>query len=159
MIFATNNRPQGASFALKRLGLLQDTKSGITRLYLSSVDVMNIEEIHLDEKVDIVSLIAKTCKVEGAIGITWRRQIPTLFFFDTDTDPNLKSKSVVPPSCRSCIKRFNVPPLRIANKKPLELQGVVLQHVNIGDLEVLLRLGAVNELLVDILVGTSFKDR
>lgn len=42
--------------------------------------------------------------------------------------------------------------------KPLELKGVVLLHVHIGDLQIPVWFGVVHKLAVDILVGNCFID-
>lgn len=45
---ASNNCPQEALFESERLALLQATSPSNTRLYPSSINVMNIEEVHFD---------------------------------------------------------------------------------------------------------------
>lgn len=83
-------------------------------------------------------------------------QIPTFFLFDTGAGPNLISKSIVSLSRRGLIQYWNVRLLRSAKKKPLKLEGVMLLHEHVGDLDVPVWFGVVNELAVIILVGTSF---
>lgn len=72
---------------------------------------------------------------------------------------NFNSKSIVLPSRRSRIERLNGPLLRTANKETLDPKRAVLLHVNIRDLQVPVWLSVIDELAVDILVGSSVIDR
>lgn len=156
---ATNIRPQGASFESERLTLPHGTKSGSARLFSSSIDVMNIVGISFDGAAKVPLFCAKTQKYKETIGITPKIQIPALLFFDTAAGPSLIQKSIVPPLRRSCIHHRNVLLLRTPTKKSLELEGVMLPHVRVGDPEVPVRFGVENGLGVCILVETSLLNR
>lgn len=98
---------------------------------------------------------ARTFIVEGTIGITSNIQIPALFSFHTGAGPNLILKQIVMPSLRNNIQRLIVSLLQTANKPPLDREEVLPLHEHIGDPEIRVRFGVVNDYAVDIIVGTS----
>lgn len=69
------------------------------------------------------------------------------------------SKSVKPPSWKSCIQRLTVPLLQTAIKQTGELESVVQWHVRIADLQVRVWFDVVNKLAVDIPAGASSMNR
>lgn len=71
MSFEISNSLQCASFESERLTLPQDTKAGNNRLYSSSKDVINMEEIVFDGKAEFALFSTKAYNVEATIGIAW----------------------------------------------------------------------------------------
>lgn len=84
------------------------------------------------------------------------RSSPYFFFFEIGTKPNFISKLSVLAQWRTRIQRLNVPILRTANEKPLELEGVMLIHVRIGEMAVPVWFSFVNELAVATPIAVFF---
>lgn len=80
-------------------------------------------------------------------------QNSTLFLFDTNVAPNPISNLISPPSWQWCILLITIPVLRTESIKPLELENVIVLHVQIGVLEVPLSLRVKIKLAFEILVG------
>lgn len=108
MVFGTDNHQKGTSFKSERLALPHDTNVGNTGLYASPDVVMNIREILLDGKAELVSFIARICKVEGGFGIAREIPIATFFRVHTGVGPSLILKLIVPSTCRISIRGFYV---------------------------------------------------
>lgn len=68
-------------------------------------------------------------------------------------------KALVHPTWAPHIKRQYFLKLRRANEHPGRSEGVILLHLQIGNPRVDVWLGVLEDLAVDLLLGTSFMDR
>lgn len=97
-------------------------------------------------------------KLKASSGSPVKSKLSLFFHFDTCAGPNLISKSIIPLSWRNRIQYCNDSLSRAANKTPLELKCLTPLLVQIGDLELRVRFGAVNEFAVVILVRKSLRN-
>lgn len=107
-------------------------------------------------KAKIGLLRARKYEFEGTTGSFCKTQVPILFLFETGAGLNHISSSIVLSSWRSCIQRLNFLLLGTVSRKSIKGECIVLHSVHIGELEVRVWFGAVNELAVDILVWSFF---
>lgn len=139
-------------------GVAKATNLSNTRLHVLS-DESDFEQISFDAKAESEQFIASTYKVEDTIGSNLEIQIPALFLLITGAGPNLISKSIVPPPCWNSFQCLFLQRLQNLNKKPLDLECVMLLNVRIRDLEIPVWFSGLKELSFDIPDGTSFKNR
>lgn len=97
-------------------------------------------KLHLSYVVNAASLRTATCLLHTEDGIN---------FFN----PTLLSSQRT-----NCVKCRKIPHLCRATQESLRLEGTILLQVGLGDLRVRVWLGIVNNLAVDMLLGTYFID-
>lgn len=85
--------------------------------------------------------------------------LPTVGILDTGAGPNLVDSQLLPLSWSSKVKPVADPGLTAAGKQTITVEGVILLHVQLGDLRVRVWFGVVKNLAVSVLLGTSFIDR
>lgn len=100
-----------------------------------------------------------TCHFKISYGITATLMRIAHGLFDTGAVVNLIQSSMIPTSWAHHIKRDGLPTLRTATKQLLLLNGLILLHLRIGDLNTRVWFGVAPWLAFDVLLGTAFIDR
>lgn len=119
-------------------------------------------DVQYDEKESyvIASFFRKpTYRVRISVGVTSQSMMTVASLFDTGAGPNLVNKSFIPRNWHRYVEPIEQPQLRTATREHVNVEGVIPMFVRIGDLRVRAWFGVVENLAVDILVGTSFIDR
>lgn len=78
---------------------------------------------------------------------------------DTCADLNVGNKNFLQPAWRKSLKATKSTPLRIANRMVVSVERIEPLFVLMGDLRVCIWFGVVKNLVIDLLLGTSFINR
>lgn len=109
---------------------------------------------------DVASFFTKpTYQACLAVYITSRAMFVVTSLLDTGAGPNLVNNAFLPREWQRKVVSTPSPSLRTATRETVKVEGIVRTFVQIGDLRVRAWSGVVENLAVDILLGTSFIDR
>lgn len=95
-------------------------------------------------------------KVSLKVGITAQKMVPTIAIIDTRAGINPVSSNLLSPKWSSRIKPMADSGLSAATKQSVNVEAVILLHVQLGDLPARVWLGVVTGLAVSVLLGKSF---
>lgn len=117
-------------------------------------------ELPLDTSTTHVAFSAKpTYKLCFSIGIHTHELAPNKCLLDTATGLNLINANLIHLEWINRVKHTDLPRFRTATKEPIHLQGTILLHHQIGNLNTRVWFSIFPNLAVDLLLGTSFVDR
>lgn len=103
----------------------------------------------------------RSTNYETGVYLSWHeKSVNTVQrLLDTNAGQRMKNVSFVQPTWASRVIFYNFLKLRFVNKKPVRTEGIILSHFEIGNLRIRVWFGVVKDLVVNVLLGTSFMDR
>lgn len=121
-------------------------------------DVKNAEKLEFDET-DVKELFKKNFRVQICVGILSNMSRPTVCVFDAGAGSNLVCTSYLPVNRFKRICPIQNMSLRPASNNPRRHHRKIILSIQPGDIHVFVDIGAVDNLAVPLLIGTSFIDR
>lgn len=99
-----------------------------------------------------------TYRIQTSVSISSKSMLTVARLVLTGISPNLVNKNFLPLVWRKSVKTIRSPPLHTLNCEVVSVDGIVPLFVHLGDLRVCTWFGVVDNLAVNLLLGTSFID-
>ncbi|CAN8063812.1 unnamed protein product [Agarophyton chilense] len=120
---------------------------------------LKVEE-NTSQPVPVCHMKYNNYKVRASICFSDRLAVPVTCVLETGAGPNVLNSRVIPEAVlRNLSRPPDNNPLVDANKRPLNLRGMLTTVVQLGHLKVRLQFFVVDRLPTDCLLGTNFIDR
>lgn len=100
-----------------------------------------------------------TCTVKNLVGVTWNALLTVVSLLNMDASPYLIKKHFLPIAWKESVNLVQPLQLWTNNCEILNIEGIVLLFITIGDLRVRALLVIFEILVVDILLRTSSTDQ